>query len=166
MSRDYDSAEKFFVRGNLALDWEHVARWANYVAIDANGVARAHSENPLQDDMGSGCKNEIIGLVGEECPDWLHLVFKRPQSLRLPDVFWEAVDVVFGNGVTGDKLMYAAINFSGNCVVFDEEPRPDSKSLAWERESGRQFITQNIISNGIDWRNSLTRRPNLEIGKH
>jgi hypothetical protein len=96
--------EKFFVRGNLALDWEHVIYAfpaANYVAVDLNGSVYAHKELPATTSFGTHWISDDysqLGIVGERCIDWYLLIFKRQDPPMLPEGFWEAVDIFCGEG--------------------------------------------------------------------
>ena len=88
---------KFFERGNLALDWEYIK--GDFVAVDAYGLAVSYYIEPqYEESEWMGFAARTIGYVGAHCPDWRELLFERPQAQRLPDGFWEAVDIVYGDG--------------------------------------------------------------------
>ena len=90
---------KFFERGNLALDWDFIKY--DFVGVSKNGYAFSYKNKPELTCSGYIYRYddyESLGKVGAPCPDWRELLFERPQAQRLPDGFWEAVDIVYGDG--------------------------------------------------------------------
>lgn len=79
---------KFFVRGNLALDWKSVQNACKFevecVAIDESGYAYAYSYRETakfnNSHMPVAGYLEKIGVVGQICPDWRDLIFYPPQE--------------------------------------------------------------------------------------
>lgn len=148
--------EKFFVRGNLALDWEHVIGTVTedyecaFVTVSMMGEARVHENAPacypheLRWAHGDN-PGVLLGRVGEQCPDWQELIFERPQAPRLPDGFWEAVDMVCGRDV--DFVVTGKEYTIGEVTTYNYE------RCAFEHSEMSRSLR-------------LTRRPNLEIGKH
>jgi len=143
---------KFFERGNLALDWEFIKQ--NWVAIDANGRAREFIDMPQNyqrcgswDSIGSS----ILGYVGAECQDWRDLLFERPKAPRLPDGFWEAVDMIIGAGY---EWFYFSNGVHPAVSKVAKDDRDDGHDL--EYVNGLQGIVATFLE---------TKRPFLRIGQ-
>jgi len=151
---------KFFERGNLALDWEFVE--GDFVAVDGGGYAWPYyGERPVSfSDDWRGAFGELIGRVGAPCPDWRELLFERPRAPRLPDGFWEACDMVYG-----ETCEWATLDADSDTpYVYSAKPalRSDGVYTAY---SGNVGAVSGVVITGVDYKDSLTRRPFLRIGQ-
>ena len=154
---------KFFERGNLALDWDYIPDCVTAVAVTDDGSAFCFEVRPNSVDFGGwagGGLHWILGNVGAPCPDWRELLFERPQAPRLPDGFWEACDMVYG-----ETCKWATLDADSDTpYVYSAKPalRSDGVYTAY---SGNVGAVSGVVITGVDYKDSLTRRPFLRIGQ-
>jgi hypothetical protein len=173
VTKSYDDCmkEKFFVRGNLALDWYHVAAVGGsvkYIAVDNDGGVWGYTEKPTPDKARGqyygAQKSRYIGSVGEYCKDWDQLIFKLPEPPHLPLWFWAAVDIF--EGLEYMWLAFDGAEYNNGAYLYSSRPTISSNGY-WRQEhnDAMPHIILKPCEYYGDWKNSLTARGCFVIGQ-
>ncbi|MDF7671131.1 hypothetical protein PT276_08005 [Orbaceae bacterium ESL0721] len=94
--------------------------------------------------------SDLVKIDGEELATKNYLINSKATPLPIP---WEIIP---------SKWKFAAMDFDGEVYMFNGEPYVLERGYHWSCRSevdSRIVDIINIDTTGIDWRKSLTKRP-------
>lgn len=141
---------------------EECPDWAQYAAVDAEGIAYWYAAKPKLDPQAwCNASEHFVArqITLENIPirydraNWRNSLIERPVEQRLPRL---TVDV-FCREECPEWAEYAAVDADGDAYWYAGKPRP--LGAAWYQGGGYRASQIGPRYDASDWKNSLIERP-------